>query len=138
MALFHTGCTPRETNITWYAGEMMHLKDVPKYAYSGFLAQKPTYICWSYRLLSYIIAPLYVTPRLKRLVLGKPIRYCAANSKEQERERICDYLMKEITALAYSLPAHTVVPYKNIPKKNVSLQCDFGGDCRVNAPISAA
>ena len=96
---------------------MMHLKDVPKYAYSGFLAQKPTYICWSCRLLSYIIAPLYVTPRLKRLVFGKPIRYCAAYSKDQDRERICDYLMKEITALAYSLPAHTVVPYKNIPKK---------------------
>ena len=62
--------------------------------------------------------PLYVAPRLKKLVLGKPIRYCAANPKEQERERICDHLMEEITSLACSLPPHTVVPYKNIPKKD--------------------
>ena len=179
---------------TWCAGEMMHLKDVPKYAFNDFWAQKPLYIRWFYRLLSYVIAPLsvcvfnnadtigvyhdarilstfrntvsrlsdgadvvifpehdekhnhiindfqtrfvdvagmyhkktgkeisfvplYVSPRLKKLVLGKPIRYCAENPKERERERICDHLMEEITALACSLPPHTVVPYKNIPKR---------------------
>ena len=37
---------------------------------------------------------------------------------EQERSRICNYLMDEITSIACSLPRHTVVPYPNIPKKD--------------------
>lgn len=35
----------------------------------------------------------------------------------EERKRICDALMDDITAMALSLPEHTVVPYPNIPKK---------------------
>lgn len=180
---------------TWCAGEMMHLKDVPAYAYKDFWSNKPKYIRWFYKLLSYIIAPLsvcvfnnaqtigvyhdariistfkqtvqrlqegssvvifpehdvphnhiicqfqdkfidiaklyykrtkkelafvplYIAPTLKKLYLGKPIRFCAANPMEEERARICEYLMKEITEIAVSLPEHTVVPYNNVPKKD--------------------
>ena len=180
---------------TWCAGEMMHLKDVPAYAYKDFWSNKPKYIRWFYKLLSYIIAPLsvcvfnnaqtigvyhdariistfkqtvqrlqegssvvifpehdvphnhiicqfqdkfidiaklyykrtkkelafvplYIAPTLKKMYLGKPIRFCAANPMEEERACICEYLMKEITEIAVSLPEHTVVPYNNVPKKD--------------------
>lgn len=180
---------------TWCAGEMMHLKEVPAYAYQDFWSGKPKYIRWFYKLLSYIIAPLsvcvfnhantigvyhdtriiatfkdtvnrlqegasivifpehdvkhnhiicefqdrfidvaklyykrtgrelhfvplYIAPTMKKMYLGKPIRFCAANPMEQERRRICEYLMTEITSIACSLPLHTVVPYQNIPKKD--------------------
>ncbi|MBE5867698.1 MAG: hypothetical protein E7293_01865 [Lachnospiraceae bacterium] len=179
---------------TWCAGQMMHLKEVPAYAFEDFWSQKPKYIRWFYKILSYLIAPLavcvfnnantigvyrdarimstfketisklqegasivvfpeqdeaynhiicnfqerfidiaklyykrtgkelsfvpmYIAPGLKKMYLGKPIRYQAANPIGQETRRICDYLMKEITEIACSLPKHTVVPYKNIPKK---------------------
>lgn len=45
---------------TWCAGEMMQLKEVPAYAYSDFWSEKPKYIRWFYKLLSYLIAPLSV------------------------------------------------------------------------------
>ncbi len=45
---------------TWCIGHMMHLKEVPDYAYEDFWKDKPVYIRWFYRLLSYIIAPLSV------------------------------------------------------------------------------
>ena len=37
---------------------------------------------------------------------------------KEERRRICSYLMDEISEIAYALPPHTVVPYRNIPKKD--------------------
>ena len=49
--------------------------------------------------------------------LGKPIKFSADKPIEEERRRICDYLMSEITDIARSLPEHTVIPYRNIPKK---------------------
>ena len=51
---------PPRQRYTWCAGEMMHLKDVPKYAFSDFWSQKPKYTHAFYKLLSYIIAPLSV------------------------------------------------------------------------------
>ena len=45
---------------TWCAGEMMHLKEVPDYAFQDFWAQKPWYNRWLFRLLSYLMAPLSV------------------------------------------------------------------------------
>lgn len=44
----------------WCAWQMMHIKEVPSYAYQDFWSGKPKYICWFYKLLSYIIAPLSV------------------------------------------------------------------------------
>ena len=179
---------------TWCAGEMMHLKDVPEYAFRDFWSQKPKWTHPGYKLLSYIIAPIavcvfnnartigvyhdtrilstfkntvkklqegksivifpehdmkhnhivhdfqdkfidiaklyykktgkelsfvpmYIAPKLKKICLGRPVRFCADEPIDTQRSRICNYLMDEITAIAQALPEHTVVPYRNIPKK---------------------
>lgn len=179
----------------WCAGQMMHLKEVPAYAFQDFWSQKPKYTHPFYKALSYLIAPLsvvvfnnantigvyhdtrivgtfkntitrlqegasvvifpehdvkynhivyefqdrfidiaklyykrtgkelafvplYIAPNLKKMYLGKPIRYRADQPMDQERKRICDYLMNGITEIACALPEHTVVPYRNIPKKD--------------------
>lgn len=180
---------------TWCAGEMMHLKEVPPYAYADFWATKPGYIRWFYKLLSYVIAPLsvcvfnnantigvyrdtriistfkntvarlseganvvvfpehnvprnniicefqdkfidiarlyyrktkkalsfvpmYLAPDLKTMYLGKPIRFDPEADMDSQRTRIAEYLMDAITEIARSLPEHTVIPYKNISKKD--------------------
>ena len=182
----------------WCAGEMMHLKDVPAYAFRDFWSQKPKWTHPGYKLLSYAIAPLsvcvfnnartvgvyhdtrilstfkntvkllqdgksvvifpehdvkhnqiiydfqdkfidvaklyykktgkelkfvpmYIAPNLKKLYLGKPVQFCAAEPMDTERSRIRDYLMAEITAMAEVLPEHTVIPYRNIPKRDYPL-----------------
>lgn len=61
--------------------------------------------------------PVYIAPKLRKMYLGKPIRFNPANPMAEERSRICKCLMDEITEIARSLPEHTVVPYRNIPKK---------------------
>ncbi|MGI5935718.1 MAG: 1-acyl-sn-glycerol-3-phosphate acyltransferase [Oscillospiraceae bacterium] len=189
----------------WCAGEMMHLKEVPAYAYRDFWFNKPKYIRWFYRLLSYIIAPLsvsifnnantiavyrdgriistfketsnaladganviifpecyepynhivynfqegfvdiarlyykktgkevsfvplYMAPKLRKMVIGKPIRYRPQADKQEERTRICTYLMDEITEMACNLPKHTVVPYPNVTKKEYPYNIAGEGD----------
>ena len=179
---------------TWCAGQMMKLKEVPKYAYTDFWSQKPKYIRPFFKIVSYVISPLsvfvfnnartiavykdkrilstfresiaklqdgnnvvifpehdkkhnnivhdfqegfvdmarlyykrtgkelsfvplYIAPKLKKMYLGKPIIFSAKTPIEEERRRICDYLMNEITEIAEGLPEHTVIPYRNIPKK---------------------
>ncbi len=61
--------------------------------------------------------PLYIAPKLKKAYLGKPIYYCPENPGKEERRRVCDRLMAEITEISLSLPRHLVVPYNNLPKK---------------------
>lgn len=65
--------------------------------------------------------PMYVAPKLKKVFFGKSVAFNSDAPLEEERERICRYLMEEITAIARSLPAHTVVPYENISKKEYKL-----------------
>ena len=43
---------------TWTIAEMMHIKEVPAYAYGDFWSKKPVYIRWLFKLISYIIAPV--------------------------------------------------------------------------------
>ena len=62
--------------------------------------------------------PMYIAPKLKKLCLGKLVRFCGTEPMDTQRSRICQYLMDEITAMAEALPEHTVVPYRNIPKKD--------------------
>lgn len=179
---------------TWCAGEMMHLEEVPAYAYQDFWSRKSKFTRPFYKVLSYLIAPLsvcvfnnantigvyhdgrvlstfkntvvkllegasvvvfpehdepynhilcqfqdkfidiaklyykrcgkalsfvplYIAPKLKAMYLGKPITFIPEAPIAQERQRICDYLMQTITDIACSLPEHTVVPYRNIPKR---------------------
>lgn len=178
----------------WCAGEMMHLKEVPDYAFTDFWSKKPKAIRWFYRVLSFMIAPvsvcvfnnahtigvyrggkimhtfresqnaleegsnviifpehdvphnhivhefqggfvdvarryhkvtgkqlqfvpMYIAPKLKTMYLGKPITFDSSVDIQEERERICEYLMAAITDLAVQLPEHTVIPYPNVPKK---------------------
>lgn len=179
---------------TWCAGEMMQLREVPKYAFEDFWAEKPRWCRPFYRLLSYIIAPLsvcvfnnagtigvyhdtriistfrqtvkalqeganvvifpeygepydhiicrfrdrfidvaklyykrtgkavrfvpmYLAPKLKTMYLGKPVVFHPEAPMEEERIRIAGELMAEVSSIARSLPRHTVIPYKNIPRK---------------------
>lgn len=184
-----------ENRWTWCAGQMMHWKEVPGYAFQDFWSQKPKWSQWFYRILSYLVTPiavyifnrantievyrdtriiatmreslkrlqeganivifpeqdvkynniiydfqegfidiarmyhhktgkelcfvpLYITPVLKKMILGKPIRYCAANPIAEERSRIRQYLMDEITQIARALPRHRVIPYRNIRRRD--------------------
>lgn len=61
--------------------------------------------------------PMYLAPKLKTVVYGKPIQFNSQRPIEEERKRICDDLKNAITALAQTLPVHTVIPYANISKK---------------------
>ena len=62
--------------------------------------------------------PMYVAPKLKTLYLGQAIKYNSEAAIEDERKRISEYLMNEITKIARGLPEHTVVPYPNISKSD--------------------
>ena len=61
--------------------------------------------------------PLYIAPNLGIMHYGEPIQFDPARPIEEERERIIGHLREDITQAAESLPLHTVVPYRNIPKK---------------------
>lgn len=185
----------------WCAGQMMHYKEVPAYAYEDFWSFKPKAVRWFFRLVSYLIAPLsvcvfnnahtipvyhdmrlrntyrlsmesldagenlvifpehnqhhnhilydfqdkfidlarfyykkagkelrfvplYIAPKLGTMVLGEPIRFHAGAPIETERQRIKQELMDQITAIAVSLPEHTVVPYRNIRKRDYPKNID--------------
>ena len=51
---------PPRSQYTWCTSEMMHLKEVPAYAYKDFWSDKPKYIQWFFHLASYLIAPFSV------------------------------------------------------------------------------
>ena len=68
------------------------------------------------KALSFV--PMYVAPALRETWLGAPIRFDPAAPLDAERARIKACLMDSITALAESLPEHTVVPYRNIRKRD--------------------
>ena len=68
------------------------------------------------KALSFV--PLYVCPERKTLYFGDPIRFDPAAPIAGERARICSYLSDAITDIACSLPEHTVVPYRNIRKRD--------------------
>lgn len=82
----------------------------------GFINIARMYYSKAGKALSFV--PMYIAPKLGRMVLGKPIRYNPEAPIDAERKRICAYLMDEITSLAVSLPKHIVVPYRNIRKKD--------------------
>ena len=68
--------------------------------------------------------PMYTAPRLGSIHFGDPVRFDPETADGEERKRICDILMTEITGLATALPQHTVVPYPNIPKNQYPLNTD--------------
>lgn len=64
-----------------------------------------------------LFTPFYHSKYLKKTVFGKPIRFDGANLIENERKRVCTYLMDEVTRLAKSLPVHKVIPFNTVDKK---------------------
>ena len=62
--------------------------------------------------------PMYVAPTLRETRLGEPTRFDPAAPLDDERARIKRYLMENITAIAESLPEHTVIPYRNIRRRD--------------------
>lgn len=82
-----------------------HFVDVAKYYYGRAKEELP-------------FVPMYIAPALKKMYIGKPILFRADQPLEEERARICRELMAEITRMAQSLPRHTVIPYRNMPKKD--------------------
>ena len=81
----------------------------------GFVDTAQLYYKRTGKQLSFV--PLYIAPKLKKMYLGKPIRFSPDAPIVEERRRICDYLMSEITDIAVGLPEHTVIPYRNISKR---------------------
>ena len=63
------------------------------------------------------IVPMYIAPKLRKMYIGKPVPFRADAPYNEEKKRICAKLMEDITEIACSLPEHTVIPYRNIPKK---------------------
>lgn len=61
--------------------------------------------------------PMYYCKAEKTMIFGQPIQFDSINSIEEERKRICDYLIEQITCLAKSLPVHKVIPFNNVKKK---------------------
>lgn len=61
--------------------------------------------------------PMYIAPKLRKMYIGEGTVFNPENNIEDERTRICNYLSDAITEIARELPLHTVVPYRNIPKK---------------------
>ncbi len=74
-------------------------------------------------VLSFV--PLYIAPRRKTLYFGEPIRFDPTVPIAQERQRICAALSDGIVELACSLPEHTVVPYRNIRKRDYPKNIPF-------------
>lgn len=69
--------------------------------------------------------PMYTAPNLHKVYLGKPVKFDSDAPFAEERTRIAEYLMDEITDMARSLPLHVVVPYPNIPKSEYPLNKEF-------------
>lgn len=49
--------SPRQS-YTWCISQMMHIKEVPAYAFEDFWSKKPKHTLWFYKFLSYVIAPI--------------------------------------------------------------------------------
>lgn len=61
--------------------------------------------------------PMYNAVKLKKVILGKPIKFDHNLDIETQRIEIAKYLKDEITRIAKELPNHKVVPYLNVSKK---------------------
>ncbi len=81
----------------------------------GFVSAAKEYFHQTGREVCFV--PMYLAPGLKKMVLGKPVRYRADAPIKEERQRICEALMLSVSAIAKGLPRHRVVPYNNVPKK---------------------
>ena len=70
--------------------------------------------------------PMYLAPKLKKIVFGQGIVFDPDAPKDAERRRIKQALMDSITSMACAQPLHTVIPYRNISSKQYpkNLPCE--------------
>lgn len=59
--------------------------------------------------------PMYLSPKLRRWVVGQPLTYDPQNPAAQERERLSQALQAAISDLGRAQPEHTVIPYRKFP-----------------------
>ena len=95
---------------------------------SGFVSVAKRHYEETGEIVSFV--PLYVCPQLRRLNIGKPVLFDPEKHIKDEKKRICNYLMDEISEMAYALPRHKVVPYPNVPPK------DFPENVRMESAVS--
>ena len=79
--------------------------------------------------------PMYTAPRLKTLFFGEPIQFRPEAPIEEERDRICAWLMDEITRIARAQPLHTVVPYPNVPRRQYPVNLPEQAGSRKRTPV---
>lgn len=48
-----------ENKTIWCAGPLVHFKEVPDFAYNDFFKFKPKYTKWFWRIVSYLMAPIF-------------------------------------------------------------------------------
>ena len=89
----------------------------------GFVNAARQYYKETGKALSFV--PMYLAPKLGKLILGKPVPYNPDMPLPQERRRVCEQLLTEITELAAGLPVHTAVPYRNVPKSQYPTTADL-------------
>ena len=63
-----------------------------------------------------LFVPMYYSVELRKVLFAKPIKFDASSPIDEQRKKICSYIMDEITGLAKTLPVHTVIPFNNVPK----------------------
>lgn len=56
--------------------------------------------------------PMYICPKFRKLYILEPIRFDPTAPIQEERKRICSYLMDTITNHASSLPRHPMICYR--------------------------
>jgi 1-acyl-sn-glycerol-3-phosphate acyltransferase len=100
-----------EKHLTWTAGEMMHLNEVPDYAFSDFWSYKPAYIRWFFRALSYFIAPLAVSLFNNAACIGV-----------YHDTRVIRTFRESVRALRDGTRV-VILPEHNVPYNNIV--CDF-------------
>ena len=61
--------------------------------------------------------PTYYCREHGIMLFGNPIKFDSKAPIEEERKRICQYLMDEITSLAKSIEVHKVIPFNAVSKK---------------------
>lgn len=60
-----------------------------------------------------VFVPMYISPDLKRIKVGKPVEYDFSRHINEQREELLEKLQDEVTRLAKTLPPHKPVYFMN-------------------------
>ena len=82
---------------------------------SRFIDLARMYYKRSGKCLSFV--PMYLAPKLKKIFFGQPIVYNPEIPMDLQRGQIKQQLMDAITEIHCAQPLHTVIPYRNVPKR---------------------